>query len=699
MLNRFSLAFALMCLSVLLLSACGGSNGDTEPRGRDDIDYSNLRWDDPALEPLTNEHEPEVVAEYLRNGVRLGVNNSNDVAWPDEGGFVQDGAENGDSPVPGAAGDDGYSQTNVHVEGVDEADRLKYDGRHLFVAESPQYSLDHFLDQSDVDLGVDESIPEPEAQQTLSIYRTLPQEASAQPLAQYDFSREQDSPLVLSQLYLQLDDEGQAESVLALSDSRMNYGGWGWNAMPEIALYEGRTRVEWVNVASPANPSLLGSLEIEGALLNSRKVGNVLYLVSRTRPQLEEVEPHASDSETQARNERLIQAATLESLLPGYRVDGGERRALVTEGECYLPQTLESDVGYSDIVTVSAFDTDTRERLGAVCINARLRGLYMSLENLYVAAEGGDWDDRKTAVHKFAANDGAIEYRGTGLVPGTLGTTDPAFRMDEQDGFLRMVTTDRSETGDVAHSLHVLHENEQVEGELAVVARLPNEAHPAPIGKPGESIYAVRFLGDRAYIVTFRQVDPLYVIDIGDPLAPKVLGELEIPGVSDYLHPVDGNYLVSVGRSASEEGWITGLKVELFDVRDDQNPMSVSALEIGSRHSWSEALHDLQAFNFIRASDDELRFTIPVSRYEQWEWQDSGLHLFSVSGLSAEQAQLDAVGALIAESAGQSGYSYPRSSGGDRSRLHGDTVFYLHGNEVWARFWGEAQSPNGPFTF
>ncbi|WP_027330508.1 beta-propeller domain-containing protein [Marinimicrobium agarilyticum] len=694
MLSRFPLALSLTCLSILLLSACGGSSGGSEPRGREDIDYSNLRWDDPALEPLTNEHEAAMVAEYLRNGVRLRVGAGY--------GFEPEGentADNSGSPMPGGADDDGYSQTNVHVKGVDEADRLKYDGRHLFVAESPQYSLDHFLDQSDVNLGVADSVAPPEPQQTLSIYRTQPQQANAQPLAQYDFMRDQDSPLVLSQLYLEKDENGVAESVLALSDSRMAYGGWGWGTMPELALYQGRARVEWVDVTSPANPVLSGSLDIEGTLLNSRKVGSVLYLVSRTSPAVAELEYSASDGDTQARNERLIQSAPLESLLPGYRVDGGERRPLVTEGECYLPQALEPDEGYSDIVTVSAFDANTRERLGAVCVNARLTGVYMSLENVYLAAEGGSWNERKTALHKFAANDGAIEYRGTGLVPGGLGNTDPAFRMDEKDGFLRVVTTAWEQTGDLVHSLHVLHENEEAAGELAVVARLPNESRPAPIGKPGENIYAVRFLGERAYVVTFEQVDPLYVIDVGDPLAPKVLGELEIPGVSDYLHPIDGDYLVSVGRSATEDGWMTGLKVELFDVRDDQNPLSVAAIEIGGRHSWSEALHDLRAFNFIRTSDDELRFTIPASRYDEWEWQDSGLHLFSVNGISTAQAQLEAAGALVAESADRDGYEYPRLSGSDRSRIHGEAVYYLHGDQVWARFWGDAQSANGPFTF
>ncbi len=680
-----------------LLVACGGSSGDGPDRGRYDTDYSQLRWADPALEPLTNEHPPEAVSEYLRNGIRLQVRGS------DDGSVEEDEVAMPNAPEDAAGGGDSFSRTNVHVEGVDEADRLKYDGRYLYVAESPQYSYHHFAERAELDdaAGSDDSVPEPSPVQALRIYETDPAQASATPVMRYELERETDSSMVLSQLYT-LEQEGTTEAVVALSDSRYYYGGWGggWMGMPELALQEGRTRVELVDVQSPENPSVTWSLEVEGALLNSRKIGDVLYLVSRTNPQIEGIQPLASTDAERENNERLISTTPTTDLLPGYRVNDGAEQPLVREGDCYLPETLNPNEGFADLVTVSAFNLREQALVSAVCVNAHLSGLYMSLDSLYLGTHDGNWLDEKTGLHKFSVAEGDIEYRGTGLVPGTLNWSDPSFSMDEDQGYLRVVTTLRENWDDFEHYLHVLQESPDSDSRtLDIVARLPNDAQPDPIGKPGEDIFAVRFLGDRAYIVTFRQIDPLYVIDVSDNENPMILGELEIPGVSNYLHPVGEDYLVSVGQTADETGFLGGVKIELFDVRDELNPVSVNAIEIGGRGSWSEALSDLKAFNFLPVGSDQLRFTVPVTRRDDYQWQDSGLFLFEVNNLTGEQASLDAQAPLIVESASSSGFSYPGDSGSDRSRLHDDTVFYLHGNRIWARDWSDPGEPNGPYTF
>ena len=271
--------------------------------------------------------------------------------------------------------------------------------------------------------------------------------------------------------------------------------------------------------------------------------------------------------------------------------------------------------------------------------------------------------------------------------------------MDEAQGYLRVVTTVWEDWSDPEHFLHVLREGSDPDSRtLDVVARLPNEAQPAPIGKPGEDIYAVRFLGDRAYIVTFERIDPLYVLDVSDNENPSVLGKLEIPGVSNYLHPVGEGYLVSVGQEADENGGFGGVKVELFDVRGEI-PVPVRSVELGGSGSWSEALTDLRAFNFLPVGTDQLRFTVPVTRRDGYRWLDSGLFLFEVNELTGTQATLETREPLIVESATGSGYEYPMGGGSDRSRMHGDTVYYLHGNDIWARDWDEPESLEGPFSF
>ncbi len=645
---RLSLWMIGSCSALLL--ACGGSSTPSDPEPRD----RELRWADPALEPLTNEHPPEAVSEYVRNGLRLQVRGvepaTDDSLSP---GVPEMDSANGDSG--------GFSRTNVHVQGVDEADRLKYDGRYLFVAESPQYSYYHAIDRiaTDAEIASDESIPAPPQTQALRIFETDPESISATPVMRYEFDRDASSSLTLSQLYT-LESDGATEAVVAMSDSRLYYGGgWGWGAMPELARQSGRTLVEIVDVQSPENPTLSWSVEVEGALLNSRKIGDVLYLVSRTSPTIEGMQPYADSEEVRAENERLISSAPMTELLPGYRLNRGDEQPLVREGDCYLPETLNPEEGYADIVTVSAFNLREQELVSAVCVNAHLSGLYMSLDSLYLGTHGGDWMDQKTGLHKFSVDNGTIDYRGTGLVPGSLNWSDPSFSMDEDQGYLRVVTTLREDWSDFEHFLHVLEESEDPDSRtLEVVARLPNDAQPDPIGKPGEDIFAVRFLGDRAYIVTFQQIDPLYVIDVTDNENPAILGELEIPGVSNYLHPVGEGYLVSVGQAADESGFVQGVKIELFDVRDDLNPISVDDVVLGARGSWSEALTDLRAFNFLATSDDQFRFSLPVSRYaDGYSWQDSGLHLFEINQLTGDQAALKPIGPMIVESAAQSNES------------------------------------------
>jgi uncharacterized secreted protein with C-terminal beta-propeller domain len=121
---------------------------------------------------------------------------------------------------------------------------------------------------------------------------------------------------------------------------------------------------------------------------------------------------------------------------------------------------------------------------------------------------------------------------------------------------------------------------------------------------PGETIYSARFMGERGYLVTFKQVDPLFVIDLSDPQNPMELGYLKVTGYSDYLHPYDETHLIGIGKETTEEGGsisFQGIKISLFDVSDVSNPQEISKLEIGDRGSDSPVLWDHKAFLFDRA--------------------------------------------------------------------------------------------------
>ncbi|MBI4170202.1 MAG: beta-propeller domain-containing protein, partial [Candidatus Aenigmarchaeota archaeon] len=270
---------------------------------------------------------------------------------------------------------------------------------------------------------------------------------------------------------------------------------------------------------------------------------------------------------------------------------------------------------------------------------------------------------QKTVLHKIAVKDGKVEYKSRGEVPGTPLNQ---FSMDEHNGYFRIATTTRS-LGSFGGSIGVattqtavkqvtveqtnapeslvsssegqgitLEENQQltkpVEQPMPTAVAPPQPERPSTLNHiyvldenmniagrlenlaPDERIYSARFIGDRVYLVTFRQIDPLFVIDLKDPANPKVLGKLKIPGVSDYLHPYDENHVIGIGKEAVEakEGnfaWFQGVKLSLFDVSDVENPKEIAKYVIGHRGTDSEALRDHKAFLFDR---EKKLLVIPV---------------------------------------------------------------------------------------
>jgi len=175
-----------------------------------------------------------------------------------------------------------------------------------------------------------------------------------------------------------------------------------------------------------------------------------------------------------------------------------------------------------------------------------------------------------------------------GHVPGWVLNQ---FSMDESGGYFRIVTTgETSSGGPSGTNVYVLNSTMGIVGKLEGLA-------------PGETMHSARFMGSKAYLVTFKKIDPLFVVDLADPEKPTVLGKLKIPGYSDYLHPYDDTHLIGVGKETEEakEGdfaWYQGVKISLFDVGDVASPKEVAKYEIGDRGTDSPVLTDHKAFLF-----------------------------------------------------------------------------------------------------
>ncbi|MGB0865537.1 MAG: beta-propeller domain-containing protein, partial [Granulosicoccaceae bacterium] len=438
-------------------------------------------------------------------------------------------------------------------------------------------------------------------------------------------------------------------------------------------------------------------LSVDGQLLGSRRLGDTLYIVTEYGAPY--IHPYAEQSGN-------IDELTLAEWLPSWRFNGVEQGALVSASDCFRPAVDERRES-TRVTALIALPLNNPAQLETRCLLGTSETLYVSQEALYIATtqtyyEG--WNSPSfdlifptattTDVHKFSFDD-SLSYRGGVSLSGHLGwrAQQRSYRMGEVDGVLSVVTSGGSLWGsmDQNHRLYTLQE--QPSG-LALVAQLPNENRTGAIGKPGERIYGTRAVGDRVYVVTFLNTDPLYVIDVSDAADPFVAGELEVPGFSDYLHPLGDGLLVGIGKSASAAqegdesrgGWYQGLRLSLFDVSEPSNPSLINALEYGDRGTDTDLFSDFHALAWRNTSSESAEFALPVSLYRYnsapeypWELGDfvhRGLYRFSVDGTGLKEASQSLVDG--------GAYSYHRdgravlANDGDAWFYDDGELYYIH---------------------
>ena len=381
-------------------------------------------------------------------------------------------------------------------------------------------------------------------------------------------------------------------------------------------------------------------------------------------------------------------------MLPDITINGTTRK-LVDPDRCYI--TTDDEDAYPVLTSITAVPIDNPENFATTCYNEHAYGVYVAESALYLTELTLDTEQARndTRIHKFALTGTNVEYRGSADIDGTVWRGGQAdFRMSEHDGDLRVLASlyDWNDTDFVDHTLYVLREAVDAY-ELEILSTLPNENRPEEIGKPDEQLYGVRFLGDRAYAVTFLQIDPLYVIDLADPADPFIAGELEVTGFSDFLHPVNDALLLGLGRETG-----SGLKLELFDVSDLTQPLSRGKVVLGGPGSYSEALYDRHAFTYQTGAASTDRFAIPAVVYDEvtpvgFVPPAAGLYLFEIRDKDMPAlSSLADVGSIQPPDDG-TGYWNDRN----RSFIHDDTVYFVRDDEVWAAIWDNPLVVNGPF--
>lgn len=481
-----------------------------------------------------------------------------------------------------------FSTSNNQVEGVDEGDLVKTDGQFL-------YLVSNWTDQDD------------QRNHQLVIVDV----------------RDPASPSVLSRYAL----DGSVHSLHLHGDR-----------VTALSEADGNVVVTALDVSDRTDPTLAYESTISGDLQTTRAIGDYIYVITDTSsafqmPHLERVfdsEKFGCFFETA---DQFVERIG-DSIADDFDIQIETRDANgVIAGETVelLTATNPDDLWNIGLSTVASFDI-AAETAGPADSTTLVHGstseIHVSANAIYLMNE--TWNSRQsswfgatdfeirsptslTRLEKLAfGSAGEISWTASGAVPGQVLNS---FSVDEHDGFLRVATHDGND-----NNLYIL---EQQDAELNIVGGIEGLA-------PGEQIYSTRFDGDRGFVVTFRKVDPLFVFDLSDPTDPKMLGQLKISGYSNYLHVIDENHLLGIGREANSNGLFQEIQVSIFDISDVENPGLLHRYGFeGGRALWSPLMENAwnlgthHSVNYF-GSHQTLVMPIYEGDHTGWSWTRRG---------------------------------------------------------------------------
>lgn len=544
----------------------------------------------------------------LRGDVMAMDDTDMDMAVAEESSAAFDSDDAG-SASPAPAQSDGsrlvegvdFSGTNVQEIGVDEADLVKTDGERVFILANNELTI--------VDVNM------------RSVVATLDLDDIGGNAEMFLLG---DEVLLVSQTYVEMNQiPFAAESTVSTDDAESEFA----DVQDDIYYEEDYNSISMVNIVRISvagnSPRLREAILVEGDYVSARSIAGIARVIIRSSPQqnfpfVYPQNENGDDVATRA-NQDAVRNSELTDWLPSYIAIDNEMQTtdsgiLSNCGQVHAP-TEFAGFGVLTVLSVPV-DGDINPNQNTSVL-APGSTVYASTESVFVATqtwvdpilfEDDDdawekaWNARQTSIHRFAISGDGAAYTASGAVAGDVRDQ---FSFSEYNGHLRVITTTGESWDESSETfVRVLREGD---GELRQVGSVGDMGN-------GEAVQSVRFVGDVGYVVTFRQVDPFYTLDLSDPENPRVVGELKIPGFSSYLHPIGNGRVLGVGSDGTEDGRITGSKVSVFDVSDPANPKEVAVWT--APDGWTDVGWDHRSFLWWEA---EQLAVVPVQIWsERW---------------------------------------------------------------------------------
>lgn len=526
-------------------------------------------------------------------------------------------------------GDGDYSKTNVQVEGVDEADIVKTDGEYIYVvsgnnltivkAYPPPISEDAIVSKLSFEgsiMGIfingDKLVVFVNDYMLYTLYGgiTIAEETVTNDVSVDGLPEKAVSETGTNSVEPRATDDPVNETTTSEPMSPP--------IEPVPYVYEPpSTSVKVYDISNKAKPDEIREFTIDGNYFSSRMIGDYVYVIATM---------YTFYTETDV-------------ALP--RIHSNNETEVIAADDIYYYNFTDTSYTFTTIVAVNIANNEQAPTHETIVMGGT-SAVYVSTGNIYLTFPDYNWwqedDTMKTTIQRVKIDKGSITFVASGEVPGYILNQ---FSMDEYDGYFRIATTLNNnnwrtfdQTSTSKNNVYVLNMSLKVVGSLEDLA-------------PGEQIYSTRFMGERGYMVTFRNIDPLFVLDLSDPKSPKVLGQLKVTGYSGYLHPYNENILIGIGKEtiydAKEDfAWYQGVKISLFDVSDVSKPVEIAKYEIGDRGTDSPILYEHKSLLFDReknlmvipvtlAEINESNYPegIPDNAYGEYVWQ--GAYVFDIS--------------------------------------------------------------------